>query len=1017
MEMEYPVLRPKRKLCYITDNESPAKHWEGTLTLQDIDKIFDDMDSASQANLQPPSPLLQTSDSEIHQNKSEDSVPPERQLIKKPPGHQLVTGDDGDVLHPASTELDIDLDIPFKGHHPVKTSSPAEQSLAAEEEKQDDEKSQVVSPILFMCEYEGIEEVKKDSLPTQNPQCNGQVTEENSESGLESPPSKIDLTKISGHKKEIELQGSQESIQPAVQTVSRKPEVAAPVASTRAGKDMTAFLQKLKHAAQSKPFSSGKKQVKVPTPPPEPEDDFMILEDDTPLWFSIPSKSAASKKQNHSRIPSTDKDSSDKRTKDRSLEMPEPQQETEKSKSKLEDQPVDQKIKKKTKKEKNSEETGPRNEENKLPAPQDAPAGDLLVQEEPVKKKKQLKKTLSKESDEAEDQPEDTTSRKTEKAKPSKKTERKASKSAETKKQKSSKDGKENTKTQKADSLKASRKELQGEPTVKDVDEQTSDKHRDTEDIVSTVDKEAMNCETDGQVKQNNQPVVSKGTSSEDCQVLGKRKRKSTGEWWLSCPQSTEEADNSQQATQKKSKQKPKDSSEAVPSPAKAKKDKASKKRNQKQLKVLPNQETSEFKKRKTKQSEKGNKQGEKLDKMKAIDKDLVTAEPEHADGPEQQEVPDQELDQESSPLVFTQRDHSLNSGNEIFQKVYQHDSTGKLSATPKAPVSQSRPKERLTEADSAKRRRRAPGEWWLANNVAEDLENMSSKPQQLHPKRPKPKKERKKQSKQSKSPRLGVPKNGNTAVSLKPLGGAPVPPLTAKSLITPKTVKRSMATFKDLFASVIESSTVDRRQTNRCNVRSRPSEEICVAGSNTHAADNSPDNQETTRDSRSQVHRSGPSSMIELEDYEDADSIILPSSRSTVLLSASDLCAPPLKPLILQRKDMANLAEWFRSLWLATPEGDPGVTPDQFDWYFYQDRAMGLQEDVSTSSFCSGKLLLGSLMKKPLWVDHSATTVFNLLTSSVGVTIDGCESCFSPGKSFVVESGKNIYIYCKISS
>lgn len=172
-----------------------------------------------------------------------------------------------------------------------------------------------------------------------------------------------------------------------------------------------------------------------------------------------------------------------------------------------------------------------------------------------------------------------------------------------------------------------------------------------------------MNCETDGQVKQNNQSVVSKGTSSEDCQVLGKRKRKSTGEWWLSCPQSTEEADNSQQATQKKSKQKPKDSSEAVPSPAKAKKDKASKKRNQKRLKVLPSQETSEFKKRKTKQSEKGNKQREKLDKMKAIDKDLVTAEPELADEPEQQEVPDQELDQESSPLVFTQRDHSLNSG------------------------------------------------------------------------------------------------------------------------------------------------------------------------------------------------------------------------------------------------------------------------------------------------------------------------------------------------------------------
>lgn len=74
--------------------------------------------------------------------------------------------------------LVTDLDIPFKGHRPVKTSSPAELNLAAEEEKQDDEKAQVVSPILFMCEDEGIEEVKKDSLPTQNPQCNGHITEE-----------------------------------------------------------------------------------------------------------------------------------------------------------------------------------------------------------------------------------------------------------------------------------------------------------------------------------------------------------------------------------------------------------------------------------------------------------------------------------------------------------------------------------------------------------------------------------------------------------------------------------------------------------------------------------------------------------------------------------------------------------------------------------------------------------------------------------------------------------------------
>lgn len=51
-------------------------------------------------------------------------------------------------------------------------------------------------------------------------------------------------------------------------------------------------------------------------------------------------------------------------------------------------------------------------------------------------------------------------------------------------------------------------------------------------------------------------------------------------------------------------------------------------------------------------------------------------------------------------------------------------------------------------------------------------------------------------------------------------------------------------------------------------------------------------------------------------------------------------------------------------------------VTPDQFDWYFYQGRAIGLQVELNGGSFCNGKILMGSYMKKPLWVDHSATTV-----------------------------------------
>lgn len=57
-------------------------------------------------------------------------------------------------------------------------------------------------------------------------------------------------------------------------------------------------------------------------------------------------------------------------------------------------------------------------------------------------------------------------------------------------------------------------------------------------------------------------------------------------------------------------------------------------------------------------------------------------------------------------------------------------------------------------------------------------------------------------------------------------------------------------------------------------------------------------------------------------------------------------------------------------------------ITPNQFDWYCYQDRAIGFLLDVNCHSACIGRILLGSYMKKPLWVDHSASTVSKLKTT-----------------------------------
>lgn len=99
-------------------------------------------------------------------------------------------------------------------------------------------------------------------------------------------------------------------------------------------------------------------------------------------------------------------------------------------------------------------------------------------------------------------------------------------------------------------------------------------------------------------------------------------------------------------------------------------------------------------------------------------------------------------------------------------------------------------------------------------------------------------------------------------AVSSKPLGGAPVTPLRVKPLSAPKTVKRSLATFKDIFTSVTETPTVvssrDAGQSNRCKVAARPAEEVAATDFSTTekeilSMDAGESNHETPQDSKHQ--------------------------------------------------------------------------------------------------------------------------------------------------------------------
>ncbi|XP_034145377.1 uncharacterized protein si:ch211-161h7.4 isoform X2 [Esox lucius] len=167
-----------------------------------------------------------------------------------------------------------------------------------------------------------------------------------------------------------------------------------------------------------------------------------------------------------------------------------------------------------------------------------------------------------------------------------------------------------------------------------------------------------------------------------------------------------------------------------------------------------------------------------------------------------------------------------------------------------------------------------------------------------------------------------------------------------------------------------------------------------------------------------SRAFESGPSSMIELEDYENED-VCLPSSLvkphpfvppGSVLPYpevVAQLCPPPLRVITLQLRDRDHLSKWLSLLWPASRKHGGQIGPDHFQWFSYQDRALGCRVDLLAETYSCGTVLLGSYMKKPLLVDHYATTVFHLLTSGLTVTIDGVEVHYDPGHAFTIPCGR----------
>ncbi|XP_010792458.1 proteoglycan 4-like [Notothenia coriiceps] len=412
----------------------------------DLDPLYDDQ--------LPSSPRYVTFNVEANQSEREASSGPQKgklmgTILK---GHM---GPKGDEMHPSrspSPKLVIDQDIPFKAHMPAKTSSPIDINMAVK--ALDIEKDRAMSPLLFACEEDG--DAKTEPPP------NGHVTEESIDFEFESPPSKVVISrpkrsseqnKVEEARKEsqtlkinppqkpqtpvVEVQRKTpriEMVDPPAAAVRREPELAAPekrietvpeqplVEPVRVHKNIAAFLQKLRDAAQSKPACTRKSAspMKVPTPPPEPEDDFLILEDDpAPFWVSIRSKTA--KKQKRSGTTSIVKGSvTDKSTKRSSAETQQEPEETERKPR----APSGKRKTKKTKEKKNEVTEA----EEELPGPEEPPVDSIDEkrpnEKKPNEKKQGLKKVPSEDSDEEEEPPK--TSKETQEDEPAVRIDKKA---------------------------------------------------------------------------------------------------------------------------------------------------------------------------------------------------------------------------------------------------------------------------------------------------------------------------------------------------------------------------------------------------------------------------------------------------------------------------------------------------------------------------------------------------------------------------------------------------------------
>ncbi|XDV47452.1 hypothetical protein PO909_017073 [Leuciscus waleckii] len=378
---------------------------------------------------------------------------------------------------------------------------------------------------------------------------------------------------------------------------------------------------------------------------------------------------------------------------------------------------------------------------------------------------------------------------------------------------------------------------------------------------------------------------------------------------------------------------------------------------------------------------------------------------------------------------ISPHRLHNVLPGEKrVFDCVYSREN-GSAQKPPSSSLR--RPESSASDNFPQKRQRKAPSNWWEAPQSQEPADGLPP------PCSPPPQK-----SKLSKTPLRGACNKEGNSIKLQKTKNH----LKRNIIDTPKSIKRSLASMNAIFASAKPESLVKSGQ--RGKKKGRRNLLHSLEDQSDHSSENVAQSDDQLQGNRRTsfgftsgvtveppetrkrtsvrvtsgpntlsdvdvAFRSGPSSMLEIQQHdEDDDDIDLPSSRVTPhvrqaarVLAHCDLCGPPLQPVVLENEDWDNLYVWFSHLWPPASKNGRVISPDDFHWHSHGGRAIGHVVDLQRHSFSHGKILLGSFMKKPSQVDHDVVTVFNIISSCVRVDIDGVRSVYNCGEVFMIPS------------